>query len=117
MGRLINIALVAAMIVGAALTYQTKHHAVEAAEHVADLRNRIEQERIAISLLKAEWSVLNQPDRLQALVGRYTRSLALEPFDVSRMVRVGDIPLKPIGVPGPEGQRVADGIASIIESR
>ena len=117
MGRLINVALVIAMIVGAGLTYQTKHLSVEAAAHVSDLRNRIEQQKIAISLLKAEWSVLNQPDRLQALAGRYSQSLALAPFDLSQMVRIEDIPLKPIGVPGIGGQRMADGIASIIGSR
>lgn len=80
------------MIVGAVITYQAKLEAVEEAEHIADLRNQIAQERIAISLLKAEWSELTQPGRLQDLVDRYPDALALGAYGVERMVRIEDIP-------------------------
>lgn len=116
MGRLINLALILAMAGGAALTYQTKHAAVEAARDVADLRHAIEQERISISMLKAEWSVLNQPDRLQALVTRYAPVLDLAPFDLGQMVRIEDIPLKEPAAPT-EAQAAADGIGAAIGGR
>jgi hypothetical protein len=80
------------MIVGAVITYQAKQQAVEEAEHIADLRNEIAQERIAISLLKAEWSELTQPGRLQDLVGRYPDVLDLGAYGVERMVRIDDLP-------------------------
>jgi hypothetical protein len=83
------------MIGGAVATYQTKHDAVEAAALVAELRHEIGQERIAISLLKAEWSELTQPARLQDLLGRYPDILDLGPYGVERMIRLGDIPYPP----------------------
>src|SRR5690349_13915872 len=83
------------MFAGAAWTYQTKHYAVEAARHVNELRDQIEDERVRLSLLKAEWSELTQPGRLQALVERYPDQLGLQPFGIDRMVRITDIPISP----------------------
>ena len=90
---------IAVMIAGAVATYQTKLQAAQAAEQVSDLRHEISQERIAISLLKAEWSELTQPARLQDLVARHPDALDLGPFGVDRMVRLGDIPFAPAEQP------------------
>ncbi|MHA1560021.1 MAG: cell division protein FtsL [Alphaproteobacteria bacterium] len=88
---------VAAMIGGATLTYQAKHDASEAAERVSQLRHEISQERIAISLLTAEWSELTQPGRLQGLIERNQNVLRLGPFGIDQMVHIRDIPLPPAG--------------------
>lgn len=93
MKRFINIALILAMIAGAAWTYQTKHQAAEAATKVASLRRQIEDEKIRISLLKAEWSTANQPGRLQGLVDRFQTVLKLAPYGLDRMVRLEDVPM------------------------
>ena len=95
--RLVAPVAVAAMIAGAALTYQAKLDASEAAERVSQLRHEISQERIAISLLTAEWSELTQPGRLQGLIERNQNVLPLAPFGIDQMVRIRDIPLPPVG--------------------
>jgi hypothetical protein len=89
------------MITGAAVTYQAKDEAVAAADRVSELRHEISQERIAISLLKAEWSELTQPARLQELVERNPDVLNLAPYGVGQMVRITDIPLVPAAEPDP----------------
>jgi hypothetical protein len=99
---------VAVMIGGAVATYQAKHDAVEAAASVAELRHRIDQERMAISLLKAEWSELTQPARLQDLLGRYPEVLDLGPYGVERMIRLGDIPFPPAEDPDLIGAFLAE---------
>lgn len=95
MKRLINIALILAMVGGAVWTYRTKHQAMEAAAHVANLRRQIEDEKISISLLKAEWSTANQPGRLQGLVNRFQIVLELSPYGLDRMIRLEDVPMQP----------------------
>lgn len=93
--RLIVPLLVIVMLAVALLTYQAKHEASLAADRVSELRHEIAQERIAISLLKAEWSELTQPGRLQDLVERYPHILALAPFGIDQMIRIGDLPMPP----------------------
>jgi hypothetical protein len=92
LSRLLTLALIIVMIGGAVLTYSTKHDALLAAAHVADLRNQIERQKINLSLLKAEWSAANQPARLEGLINRNQDTLHLAPFGVERMVRLEDLP-------------------------
>lgn len=97
MGRWVNLVLVAAMIVGAVLTYDAKHDAEQAAERVQALRAQIQKEKEMIDLLRAEWSVLTQPARLQGLVERYQQELGLRAFDVRQIATIDEIPARPIG--------------------
>ena len=53
----------------------------------------------AIHVLKAEWSYLNQPARLEDL-GR--RLLSLEPIDTEQAASIGDIPLRPVSAITPQ---------------
>ena len=51
-------------------------------------------------MLKAEWSVLSQPSRLQAVITKYPEHFKLEPFSADQMATLADLPAKPIdGVP------------------
>ncbi|MCW5696742.1 MAG: hypothetical protein KIS96_08415 [Bauldia sp.] len=90
--RLVYPALVAIMVGGAAVTYQTKENAVAAADRVAELRHLVERERIALSLLNAEWSVLTQPSRLQDLVDRHPEDFQLASYGIERVVRIDALP-------------------------
>jgi hypothetical protein len=56
------------------------------------LKASIAREGEAIRVLKAEWSYLNQPDRLQQLARRH---LALSPTGPSQIVILASLPLKP----------------------
>ncbi|MBN9671652.1 cell division protein FtsL [Roseibium aggregatum] len=96
MVRTLNIVFILAVVIGAATVYDLKLAATKSAERVAELQREIDEERTAIRHLKAEWSLLNQPDRLQSLVGRYNDFLQLEPLDVKQIVMPEDIPARPV---------------------
>lgn len=93
--RIVNLLLLAAMIGGALLTYNLKHHAEVAADRVARLNANIADEREAIALLKTEWSLLTQPGRLQALVTKYEDHFKLQPFSASQVATLDEIPRRP----------------------
>jgi hypothetical protein len=97
MGRVLNLLFVVAMIAGAALTYDMKHKAELAADHVARLQNEIAKEKDRINVLKAEWSMLTQPARLQELVGKYADYFQLQPFSPDQVATIDQIPLRPVG--------------------
>ncbi|MTI45435.1 hypothetical protein JM93_01171 [Roseibium hamelinense] len=108
MVRYLNILFVAAVVVGAATVYDMKLAAKKSATRMAELQREIEAEEEAIQHLKAEWSLLNQPDRLQQLVARYNDYLQLQPMDVHQIVSAEELPprpvmLEPIGAPDPMG--------------
>jgi hypothetical protein len=109
MGRIINLILLAAMIVGAAVTYDMKHKAELAADRVATLQSDIAREKNQIVLLKAEWSLLTQPGRLQATVEKYADHFQLQPFSPDQIATVDEIPLKPV----PGADQPADKLARI----
>lgn len=67
MNRLMNVGLVLLMIGGVATVYDMKFQGTEAKKGLAQLEADIAQERAKIALLRAEWSLLNQPQRLEQL--------------------------------------------------
>jgi hypothetical protein len=109
MGRIVNLILLAAMIVGAAVTYDMKHKAELAAERVATLQADIAREKDRIVLLKAEWSMLTQPGRLQGTIEKYADHFQLQPFSADQIGSVDEIPLKPV----PSADQAAEKLARI----
>lgn len=108
MGRYLNILFVLAVVIGAAAVYDMKLAAKKSASRVAELQRQIDEERETIRHLKAEWSLLNQPERLQRLVERYNSYLELQPLEVEQIVLPEELParpvmLEPIGAPDPLG--------------
>lgn len=107
MVRILNILFLIAVVIGAATVYDLKLAANKSAQRVAELQREIGEEREAIRHLKAEWSLLNKPDRLQNLVERYNDYLQLESLEVRQIVTADDLParpvmLEPIGGSGPQ---------------
>lgn len=96
MTRYLNAIFVLVVLIAAATVYDMKHAAEMSAEEVADLQRQIAEEREQIQLLKAEWSVLNRPDRLQGLVERYNAYLELQPLSVEQITLLDELPLKPV---------------------
>jgi len=94
MGRIFNLVLILAMLAGALATYDMKHKAEMAADHVASLRSDIAKEKDQIALLRAEWSVLDQPDRLQGVVDKYADHFKLEPFSPTQITTIDQIPMR-----------------------
>lgn len=108
MKRILGSLLILAMIGGAIATYQIKNETEALTEKVARLHASVAREREEIAMLKAEWSLLTQPSRLQALVAKYQEHFMLEPFLVSQVATLDEIPMRP----EPE-EKAADPIAEL----
>ncbi|WP_395175238.1 hypothetical protein [Roseibium alexandrii] len=96
MVRLLNILFIVAVVIGAATVYDLKMAATKSAAKVAELQRQIDEERNAIRHLRAEWSVLNKPERLQNLVERYNEYLQLEALEVRQIVMPDELPARPV---------------------
>jgi cell division protein FtsL len=107
--RLINICVIAALFVAAAYVYKIKFESTQRAEQVARLRTEIRREHDAIAALRAEWSRLDNPARIQELARRH---LALRPIEQRQFDRLDQLPerpspLVPAGVSDPIGFLIA----------
>lgn len=67
MNRIFTILLILLMIGGVATVYDMKFKGTEAKKNLAKLEAEIAEERANVALLRAEWAVLNQPQRLEQL--------------------------------------------------
>lgn len=83
--RVLTIVGVVVALSAAAGLYRVKMRTAELGDQVRALGREIDREEEAIAVLRAEWSLLNQPDRLQALAERY---LDLDPMSIDQIVRV-----------------------------
>lgn len=98
MFRTTDIILIAVMVSAAAFTYKTKH---DAENQLADLRrteHQIRFEKDSIDLLKADWSLLTQPSRLQKLSEIYQSQLQLQPVEARQIVDLEDLPPRQIEI-------------------
>ncbi|MBZ9675864.1 hypothetical protein [Mesorhizobium sp. ES1-1] len=98
MFRTSDIVLIAVMVSAAALTYKTKREAEEQLATVQKIHAQIRYEEDTIDLLKADWSLLTQPSRLQRLTELYKSQLDLEPVSAHQIVGVGDLPAKALDI-------------------
>jgi cell division protein FtsL len=90
--RLLNICAIAALFVAAAYVYKIKYESTQRAEQVAKLRAEIRREHDAIATLRAEWSRLDSPARIQELAKRH---LALRPIEQRQFDRLDQLPERP----------------------
>ncbi|OCW58586.1 cell division protein FtsL [Hoeflea olei] len=90
--RTLDLVLVGAMIAAATVTYQIKHAAEIKLEEVADLQAKIKLQEETIDLLEADWSLLNQPSRLQRLSTAFEAELGLKPIDATQMAQPDELP-------------------------
>ena len=96
--RWLQIGSVVVAAVAALTVFQIKYRAEAVSERVADMQHRVDKEKEAISLLKAEWSFLIQPSRIQALVERHRDRLQLVPLDPAQVTHLDTIPARPVGL-------------------
>jgi hypothetical protein len=97
--RIVNLVAVMAVILTSFALYRVKYEAGGDAKKVAALRSEIAAEEDTIAVLKAEWSHLNEPGRLQALSARY---LDLKPLDANQIATLQELPQRP-SEPDPYG--------------
>ena len=87
--RLVNVCVIAVLVLAAAHVYKIKFESIRQAERLAKLRTEVRNEREVIATLRAEWSRLDNPARIQALA---TRHLALKPVESRQFDRLDHLP-------------------------
>ncbi|OQM77344.1 cell division protein FtsL [Manganibacter manganicus] len=98
MFRTTDIILIAVMVSAAAMTYKIKRDAENQMEMVQKLQAQIHTEEDTIDLLKADWSLLTQPARLQQLTELYQDQLGLVPVDPHQFSGIDTLPVKPLTI-------------------
>jgi cell division protein FtsL len=110
MMRVLNILVIAALVSAAAYVYKTKFESTRQAERLAKVRMEIRQEQDAIASLRAEWSKLDTPSRIQTLANRH---LSLKPIDPRQFDALRNLPERPPDLVPPNS---ADPIGSLLEN-
>jgi hypothetical protein len=87
--RLIHLIVICGLIASAGYAYSIKYETLYDAEQVAKLKAQAQKERDAIAVLRAEWHLLNRPDRLQAAADRH---LDLQQLSIQQLARLSDLP-------------------------
>ncbi|NGN41000.1 hypothetical protein G6N74_07980 [Mesorhizobium sp. CGMCC 1.15528] len=106
MFRTSDIVLIAVMVSAAAFTYKTKHDAETQLDAARKIEQQIRFEEDSIDLLKADWSLLTQPARLQKLSELYQSQLQLQPVEGRQIVSLDDLPARPVDIPDFSTQRL-----------
>lgn len=108
--RLLHMVVLAALFLAAADVYKIKYESTLQAEKVARLRGEIRREQDTIANLRAEWSKLDRPDRIQELAKRH---LTLKAADIVNYDPLDRLPERPIPIVPPG---IADPLGALIET-
>jgi len=108
--RLLHMVVLAGLFLAAADVYKIKYESTLQAEKVARLRGEIRREQDTMANLRAEWSKLDRPDRIQELAQRHLTLKAAEIVNYDPLDRLPERPI-PIVPPG-----VADPLGALIET-
>jgi cell division protein FtsL len=108
--RFLHVVVLAALVLAAADVYKIKYESTLQAEKVSKLRADVRREQDAIASLRAEWSKLDRPDRLQELARRH---LTLKPVDARQFDTLDRLPERPVELVPPG---TADPIGAVIET-
>jgi hypothetical protein len=97
--RLLNIVIIGVLILAASFVYKIKFDSTLQAETVAKMHGQLRHERDAIALLRAEWTKLDTPARLEALAKRHLTLRPVEPTQFDSFEHLPERPPKPEVVP------------------
>lgn len=98
MFRTTDTVLICVMLGAAAFTYSTKHDAENRYRELKRIESQIRFEEDTINVLKADWSVLTQPRRLQRLTETFADQLQLLPPDPKQYGDLAQIPAKKLDI-------------------
>lgn len=86
--RFVNICLVLGLVALAYVIYQVKYESRALDDEIATLAKQIDEERDGIAVLRAEWSLLNRPERIERLAQKY---LKLAPAKPTQLVTIDTV--------------------------
>jgi hypothetical protein len=90
--RLLHIVAICCLIGSAGYAYSIKYDTLFYAEEIAKIKAKLVKEQDAIAVARAEWALLERPDRLQRMVDQH---LDLQPMNINQLARVSDLPVRP----------------------
>ena len=88
--RFVNICLVLALVALAYVIYEGKYKARALDEDISGLRKDIETEQDAVAVLRAEWSLLNRPERIERVAAKYLKLAPARPQQLVTLDTVSD---------------------------
>ena len=92
--RALNLGMLALTIMICFGLYRVTHAAQEREGDLKRVEAQITEQQRAIDVLKAEWTHLSQPGKVQAMATRY---LNLQPMKATQIAYLNDIPMRPEG--------------------
>ena len=87
--RFLNIVAILALVGSAIYAYSIKYQTSYRAEQIVKTKLEIKAEHDAIAVLRAEWSFMTRPERVQQLADRY---LDLQPLPADRIETARGLP-------------------------
>jgi hypothetical protein len=107
--RIIHLLVIGVLVFAAAYVYRIKMESTARTERVLRLHAEIREQRDAIAALRAEWTKLDAPLRLQGLAERH---LALKPLNATQYDQLRNLPERPARLvqpndPDPIGSMIA----------
>ena len=99
--RTFDVILMGVMVAAAVVTYSIKHKADLKLEEVRKLEAEIKLEKDTIDLLRADWALLTQPNRLHRLVNAYQTELGLSPTLPTQLAQPRELPMLRSQLPQP----------------
>lgn len=91
--RFLNVLALVALIGSATWAYSVKYETILVAEKLRKREAELQRERDAIAILKAEWHLLNRPERLQLLA---KPEIGMQPMSARQVVEAKDVPIAPV---------------------
>jgi hypothetical protein len=106
--RILHLLVIGVLVFAAAYVYRIKMESTARTERVLRLHAEIREQRDAIAALRAEWTKLDAPLRLQGLAERH---LALKPLNATQYDALKTLPERPArlvqpGDPDPIGSMI-----------
>ena len=98
MFRTSDIIMLTVIVASAAFTYKVKHEAEDRLSEIRKIEAQIRFEEDTIDVLKADWSLLTQPARLDKLSKIYEGELGLKTTEAKQIVRLSELPERPLTI-------------------
>ena len=108
--RILNILVIGVLVTAAAYVYKIKFESTRQAERLAKLRTEIRQEQDQIAILRAQWSKLDSPARIQELANRHLKHA---PIKARQFDNLDNLPERPTDLVPPDAD---DPIGALLEN-
>jgi cell division protein FtsL len=90
--RILHVLSLLILVGSAVAVYKVKYDTTYEVQRIAKLRSEIRNEQERLALLRAEWTRLAAPQRVQELA---TRHLNMKPLEVAQVRDLANLPEKP----------------------